>query len=218
MLKYAVEREKRRISRGIAERRRGEHNTAFVLIRRFWVSAEAILAAGFIVSTGAQPQDPCNSVGDAWLKTRRVGCSITLQHGQARIRWMRARKTNTVSRENLRANPERLRKKDGERRGTGCAALKHNWWTRQKRLKLMENEWKDSRRRLYTARTKRVSLHVCEVSIKGQRKPIQLPWMRWAKPQVETKGGAGGSGRSGSASNRGDVFAGRILVRRDRRI
>jgi S1-C subfamily serine protease/DNA-binding response OmpR family regulator len=223
MLKYAVQREQmadiavESLSGGAVSKHR------FWLIPAIFVlSAAAILAAGFIVfSTGRSRKETLQLRSEI----ARLNSGLGL-HDQLLQRTERARnsldasaKTNTVARENLRAQSEDLRKKMASAEGPDAQSLKQQLVDTQKRLKLLENEGKIAETIVHSYGPSVCLLHVVvEFLDKQSGKPIQLAVDALGKSQVDDKGmvrlDAGGAGPHLQI----DVFGTGFLVRRDGRI
>jgi S1-C subfamily serine protease len=223
MLKYAVQREQmadiavESLSGGAVSRHR------FWLIPAiFVVSAAAILAAGFIVfSTGRSRKETLQLRSEIARLNSGLGLHDQLlqRTEQARNSLDASAKTNTVARENLRAQSEDLRKKMASAEGPDAQSLKQQLVDTQKRLKLLENEGKIAETIVHSYGPSVCLLHVVvEFLDKESGKPIQIALDGLGKPQVDDKGmvrlDAGGAGPHLQI----DVFGTGFLVRRDGRI
>ena len=223
MLKYAVQREQmadiavESLSGGAV----GKHR--FWLIPAiFVVSAAAILAAGFIVfSTGRSRKETLQLRSEIARLNSGLGLHDQLlqRTEQARNSLDASAKTNTVARENLRAQSEDLRKKMASAEGPDAQSLKQQLVDTQKRLKLLENEGKIAETIVHSYGPSVCLLHVVvEFLDKESGKPIQIALDGLGKPQVDDKGmvrlDAGGAGPHLQI----DVFGTGFLVRRDGRI
>jgi S1-C subfamily serine protease len=223
MLKYAVQREQmadiavESLSGGAV----GKHR--FWLIPAiFVVSAAAILAAAFIViSTGRSRKETLQLRSE--IARLNVGLGL---HDQLLQRTEQVRssldasaKSNSATRETLRAQSVDLRKKMATAEGADAESLKTQLADTQKRLKLLENEGKIAETIVHSYGPSVCLLHVLvEFLDKDTGKPIQIAVDALGKPQVDDKGmvqlNAGGTGPHLQI----DVFGTGFLVRRDGRI
>jgi serine protease Do len=223
MLKYAVQREQmadiavESLSGGAV----GKHR--FWLIPAiFVVSAAAILAAAFIViSTGRSRKETLQLRSE--IARLNVGLGL---HDQLLQRTEQVRssldasaKSNSATRETLRAQSVDLRKKMATAEGADAESLKTQLADTQKRLKLLENEGKIAETIVHSYGPSVCLLHVLvEFLDKDTGKPIQIAVDALGKPQVDEKGmvqlNAGGTGPHLQI----DVFGTGFLVRRDGRI
>jgi S1-C subfamily serine protease len=128
-------------------------------------------------------------------------------------------KSDSVARDNLRAQSEDLRKKVAMAEGPDAKSLKQQLADTQKRLKLLENEGKVAETIVHSYGPSVCLLHVVvEFLDKQSGKPIQIAVDAMGKPQVDDKGmvrlDAGGTGPHLQI----DVFGTGFLVRRDGRV
>jgi S1-C subfamily serine protease len=223
MLKYAVQREQmadiavESLSGGAV----GKHRF-WMIPAIFVVSAAAVLAAAFIViSTGRSRKETLQ------LRSEIARLNVGLgQHDQLLQRTEQARnsldataKSNSATRDTLRAQTADLRKKMATAEGPDAESLKQQLVDTQKRLKLLENEGKVAETIVHSYGPSVCLLHVLvEFLDKDTGKPIQIAVDALGKPQVDDKGmvqlSAGGTGPHLQI----DVFGTGFLVRRDGRI
>jgi S1-C subfamily serine protease len=223
MLKYAVQREQmadiavESLSGGAV----GKHR--FWLIPAvFVVSAAAILAAAFIViSTGRSRKETLQLRSEIARLNNGLGLHDQLlqRTEQARSSLDARAKSDSVARDNLRAQSEDLRKKVALAEGPDAKSLKQQLADTQKRLKLLENEGKIAETIVHSYGPSVCLLHVVvEFLDKQSGKPIQIAVDAMGKPQVDDKGmvrlDAGGTGPHLQI----DVFGTGFLVRRDGRV
>src|SRR5207245_8855912 len=98
-------------------------------------------------------------------------------------------KTNTVARENLRAQSEDLRKKMASAEGPDAQSLKQQLVDTQKRLKLLENEGKIAETIVHSYGPSVCLLHVVvEFLDKETGRPIRVAVDATGKPKVDDKG------------------------------
>ncbi len=223
MLKYAVQREQmadiavESLSGGAV----GKHR--FWLIPAiFVVSAAAILAAAFIVITmGRSQRETLRLRADIARLNSGLGLHDQLlqRTEQARSSLDASAKSDSATRNTLRAQSEDLRKKMATAEGPDAQSLKQQLVDTQKRLKLLENEGKIAETIVHSYGPSVCLLHVVvEFLDKESGKPIQIALDAMGKPQVDDKGmvrlDAGGAGPHLQI----DVFGTGFLVRRDGRI
>lgn len=223
MLKYAVQREQ------MADIAVESLSGGAVSKHRFWlipaifvVSAAAILAAAFIViSTGRSRKETLQLRAE--IARLNIGLGV---HDQLVRRTEEARssldasaKSDSATRETLRAQSADLRKKMAKAEGPDAESLKQQLVDTQKRLKLLENEGKIAETIVHNYGPSVCLLHVLvEFLDKESGRPIQIAVDALGKPQVDDKGmvqlNAGGAGPHLQI----DVFGTGFLVRRDGRI
>src|ERR1700720_4795807 len=223
MLKYAVQREQ------MADIAVESLSGGGVTKHRFWlipaifvVSAAAILAAALIViSTGRSRKETLQLRAEIARLNSGLGLHDQLlqRTEQARSSLDARAKSDSVARDNLRAQSEDLRKKVAMAGGPDAQSLKQQLADTQKRLKLLENEGKIAETIVHSYGPSVCLLHVVvEFLDKQTGKPIQIAVDSLGKPQVDDKGmmqlDSGGPGPHLQV----DVFGTGFLVRRDGRI
>src|SRR5258706_3829470 len=223
MLKYAVQREQ------MADIAVESLSGGAVTKHRFWlipaifvVSAAAILAAALIViSTGRSRKETLQLRAEIARLNSGLGLHDQLlqRTEQARTSLDASAKSNSATRDTLRAQSEDLRKKMATAEGPDAQSLKQQLVETQKRLKLLENEGKIAETIVHSYGPSVCLLHVVvEFLDKDSGKPIQLAVDALGKPQVDDKGmvrlDVGGAGPHLQI----DVFGTGFLVRRDGRI
>jgi len=223
MLKYAVQREQmadiavESLSGGVVNKHR------FWLIPAiFVVSAAVVLAAAFmVISTGRSRKEALQLRGEIARLNNGLGL-----HDQLLQRTEKARssldataKSDSATRNTLRAQSDDLRKKMAKAEGPDAQSLKQQLADTQKRLKLLENEGKIAETVVHSYGPSVCLLHVVvEFLDKESGKPIQIAVDTTGKPQVDDKGmvrlESGGKGPHLQI----DVFGTGFLVRRDGRV
>ena len=223
MLKYAVQREQ------MADIAVESLSGGAVTKHRFWlipaifvVSAAAILAAALIViSTGRSRKETLQLRAEIARLNSGLGLHDQLlqRTEQARNSLDASAKSNSATRDTLRAQSEDLRKKMATAEGPDAQSLKQQLVETQKRLKLLENEGKIAETIVHSYGPSVCLLHVVvEFLDKDSGKPIQLAVDALGKPQVDDKGmvrlDVGGTGPHLQI----DVFGTGFLVRRDGKV
>jgi S1-C subfamily serine protease/DNA-binding response OmpR family regulator len=216
MLKFAVQRE------NIADLAVESLSSDVVSKRRFWlIPAIFALSAAAVIATLAMLVSNHRSRKDALqLKAEIARLNYGLgQQGdlfrltqQARDSIEAQTKSDSATRDSLKAQSDDLRKKMASAGGAGDATLKQQLAETQNRLKLLENEGK-------IAETSVCLLHVVvEFLDKSSGKPIQIAVDGLGKPLVDDQGmvqlDSGGAGPHLQI----DIFGTGFLVRRDGRI
>src|SRR5229473_2090350 len=177
MLKYAVQREQ------IADIAVESLSSGAVTKQRFWlipavfvVSAAAILAAAFIVITmGRSQRETLRLRADIARLNSGLGLHDQLlqRTEQARTSLDASAKSNSATRDTLRAQSEDLRKKMATAEGPDAQSLKQQLVETQKRLKLLENEGKIAETIVHSYGPSVCLLHVVvEFLDKDSGKPI----------------------------------------------
>src|SRR5712692_3083040 len=212
MLKYAVQREQmadiavESLSGGAV----GKHR--FWLIPAiFVVSAAAILAAAFIVITmGRSQRETLRLRADIARLNSGLGLHDQLLQRTEQVRSSldASAKSDSATRNTLRAQSEDLRKKMATAEGPDAQSLKQQLVDTQRRLKLLENEGKIAETIVHSYGPSVCLLHVV----------VEFLDKESGKPKVDDKGmvrlDAGGAGPHLQI----DVFGTGFLVRRDGRI
>src|SRR5258707_1296509 len=204
MLKYAVQREQ------MADIAVESLSGGAVTKHRFWlipaifvVSAAAVLAAAFImISTGRSGKETRQLRAEIARLNSGLGLQDQLlqRAEQARSSLDAKAKSDSETRNSLRAQSEDLRKKVAAAEGPDAQSLKQQLADTQKRLKLLENEGKIAETIVHSYGPSVCLLHVVvEFLDKESGKPIQIALDAMGKPQVDDKGmvrlDAGGAGR-----------------------
>ncbi len=223
MLKYAVQREQ------MADIAVESLSGGAVTKHRFWlipaifvVSAAAVLAAAFImISTGRSGKETRQLRAEIARLNSGLGLQDQLlqRAEQARSSLDAKAKSDSETRNSLRAQSEDLRKKVAAAEGPDAQSLKQQLADTQKRLKLLENEGKIAETIVHSYGPSVCLLHVVvEFLDKESGKPIQIAVDALGKPQVDDKGmvrlDTGGTGPHLQI----DIFGTGFLVRRDGRI
>jgi S1-C subfamily serine protease/DNA-binding response OmpR family regulator len=223
MLKYAVQRE------NIADLAVESLSGDAVTKRRFWLipaifalSAAAVIASlTMLVSNHRSRKDTLQLKAEIARLNHGLG-----QQGELFRLTQEARnsidaqtRSDSATRDSLRAQSEDLRKKMAAGGGADAGSLKQQLAETQNRLKLLENEGKIAETIVHSYGPSVCLLHVVvEFLDKNSGKPIQIAVDSLGKPQVDEQGmvqlDAGGSGPHLQI----DVFGTGFLVRRDGRI
>jgi len=223
MLKYAVQRE------NIADLAVESLSSDVVTKRRFWlIPAIFALSAAAVIATLAMLVSNHRSRKDALqLKAEIARLNYGLgQQGELSRLTQQARnsieaqtRSDSATRDSLKAQSEDLRKKMSAAGGADADTLKQQLAETQNRLKLLENEGKIAETIVHSYGPSVCLLHVVvEFLDKSSGKPIQIAVDSLGKPQVDEQGmvqlDAGGPGPHLQI----DVFGTGFLVRRDGRI
>jgi S1-C subfamily serine protease/DNA-binding response OmpR family regulator len=223
MLKFAVQRE------NIADLAVESLKSDVVTKRRFWlIPAIFALAAAALIATLTMLVSNHRSRKDALqLKAEIARLNYGLgQQGdlfrltqQARNSIEAQTRSDSATRDSLKAQSEDLRKKMAAAGGADADSLKQQLAETQNRLKLLENEGKIAETIVHSYGPSVCLLHVVvEFLDKNSGKPIQIAVDSLGKPQVDEQGmvqlDAGGAGPHLQI----DVFGTGFLVRRDGRI
>ena len=223
MLKYAVQRE------NIADLAVESLSAEGVTTRRFRLipaifalSAAAVIASVFVVvSNHRSRKDTLQLKAEIARLNSGLG-----QHGELLRRAEQVRdsmdaqtRSNSATRDSLKAQSEDLRKKVAAAGGAGADSLVQQLQETQNRLKLLENEGKIAETIVHSYGPSVCLLHiVVEFLDKQTGKPIQIAVDALGRPQVDEKGmvqlDAGGPGPHLQI----DIFGTGFLVRRDGRI
>jgi S1-C subfamily serine protease/DNA-binding response OmpR family regulator len=223
MLKYAVQRE------NIADLAVESLTNDGVTKRRFWLipaifalSAAAIIATVYmVVSNHRSRKDTLQLKAEIARLNYGLG-----QQGELFRRAQLARdsidaqtRSDSATRDSLKAQSEDLRKKMATAGAADAGSLKEQLQETQNRLKLLENEGKIAETIVHSYGPSVCLLHVVvEFLDKESGKPIQIAVDSLGKAEVDDKGmvqlDAGGSGPHLQV----DVFGTGFLVRRDGRI
>jgi S1-C subfamily serine protease/DNA-binding response OmpR family regulator len=223
MLKYAVQRE------NIADLAVESLSGDAVTKRRFWLipaifalSAAAVIASlTMLVSNHSSRKDTLQLKAEIARLNHGLG-----QQGELFRLTQEARnsidaqtRSDSATRDSLKAQSENLRKKMAAGGGADAGSLKQQLAETQNRLKLLENEGKIAETIVHSYGPSVCLLHiVVEFLDKNSGKPIQIAVDSLGKPQVDEQGmvqlDAGGAGPHLQI----DVFGTGFLVRRDGRI
>jgi S1-C subfamily serine protease/DNA-binding response OmpR family regulator len=223
MLKYAVQRE------NIADLAVETLSNDVVSKRRFWLipaiftlSAAAIIVTIYlVVSNHSSRKDTLQLKAEIARLNNGLG-----QQGELFRRAQQARdsidaqtRSDSATRDSLKAQSEDLRKKMASADAADAGSLKQQLQETQNRLKLLENEGKVAETIVHSYGPSVCLLHVVvEFLDKDSGRPIQIAVDSLGKPEVDDKGmvqlDAGGPGPHLQV----DVFGTGFLVRRDGRI
>ena len=223
MLKFAVQREQ------MADIAVESLSGGAVTKHRFWlipaifvVSAAAVLAAAFImISTGRSRKETRQLRAEIARLNSGLGVQDQLlrRAEEARTSLDAKTKSESETRNSLRAQSEDLRKKVAAAEGADAQSLKQQLSDTQKRLKLLENEGKIAETIVHSYGPSVCLLHVVvEFLDKETGRPIQLAVDALGKPQVDDKGMVQLESRGAGPHLQIDVFGTGFLVRRDGRI
>jgi S1-C subfamily serine protease len=223
MLKYAVQREN--IADLAVESLSGEGAATrrFRLIPAIFVlSAAAVIASVFVaVSNRSSRKDTLQLKAEIARLNNGLGQQGGLLRRAEQVRDSMDAQTrsNSATRDSLKAQSEDLRKKVAAAGGADADALMQQLQETQNRLKLLENEGKIAETIVHSYGPSVCLLHiVVEFLDKQTGKPIQIAVDALGKPQVDEKGmvqlDAGGAGPHLQI----DIFGTGFLVRRDGRI
>ncbi len=223
MLKYAVQRENLADLAVESLSSEGVNKRRFRLIPAIFVlSAVAVIASVFVVVSNrssrkdtlqlkaeiARLNNGLGQQGDLFRRADQVRDSMDAQT-----------RSDSATRDSLKAQSEDLRKKVAAAGGAGADSLQQQLQETQNRLKLLENEGKIAETIVHSYGPSVCLLHiVVEFLDKQTGKPIQIAVDALGKPQVDEKGmvqlDAGGPGPHLQI----DIFGTGFLVRRDGRI
>jgi S1-C subfamily serine protease len=223
MLKYAVQRE------NIADLAVETLTNDGVTKRRFWLipaifalSAAAVIATVYtVVSNHRSRKDTLQLKAEIARLNYGLGQQGELFHRaqQARDSFDAQTRSDSATRDSLKAQSEDLRKKMATAGAADSGSLKQQLQETQNRLKLLENEGKVAETIVHSYGPSVCLLHVVvEFLDKSSGKPIQIAVDSLGKPEVDDKGmvqlDSGGPGPHLQV----DVFGTGFLVRRDGRI
>jgi S1-C subfamily serine protease/DNA-binding response OmpR family regulator len=225
MLKYATQRES---IADLAVETLANANGG-VTKRRFWLipaifalSAVAVIATVYtVVSNHRSRKDTLQLKAEIARLNYGLGQQGELFHRaqQARDSFDAQTRSDSATRDSLKAQSEDLRKKMATAGAADSGSLKQQLQETQNRLKLLENEGKVAETIVHSYGPSVCLLHVVvEFLDKESGKPIQIAVDALGKPEVDDKGmvqlDSGGSGPHLQV----DVFGTGFLVRRDGRI
>lgn len=223
MLKYAVQREN--ITDLAVESLSGEGVTKrrFRLIPAIFAfsAAAAITSVFVVVSNRSSRKDTLQLKAEIARLNNGLGQQGGLLRRAEQVRDSMDAQTrsDSATRDSLKAQSEDLRKKVAAAGGAGADSLMQQLQETQNRLKLLENEGKIADTIVHSYGPSVCLLHiVVEFLDKQTGKPIQIAVDALGKPQVDEQGmvqlDAGGPG----PHLRIDIFGTGFLVRRDGRI
>ncbi len=223
MLKYAVQRE------NLADLAVESLSGTVVTKRRFWLipaifalsAAAAIASLLMVVSNHRSRKDTLQLKAEIARLNSGLGQQGELFRRAEQVRDSMDAQTrsDSATRDSLKARSEDLRKKMAAAGGADADALMQQLQETQNRLKLLENEGKIAETIVHSYGPSVCLLHiVVEFLDKQTGKPIQIAVDALGKPQVDEKGmvqlDAGGAGPHLQI----DIFGTGFLVRRDGRI
>jgi serine protease Do len=223
MLKYAVQRE------NIADLAVESLSSGGVTTRRFWLipaifalsAAAAITSVFVVISNHRSRKDTLQLKAEIARLNNGLGQQGELfrRAGQVRDSMDAQTRSNSATRDSLKARSEDLRKKVAAAGGADADSLQQQLQETQNRLKLLENEGKIAETIVHSYGPSVCLLHiVVEFLDKETGKPIQIAVDALGKPQVDDKGmvqlDMGGPGPHLQI----DIFGTGFLVRRDGRI
>ncbi|HVS89075.1 MAG TPA: trypsin-like peptidase domain-containing protein [Candidatus Acidoferrum sp.] len=223
MLKYAVQRE------NLADLAVESLSGAVVTKRRFWLipaifalSVAAVIASVFMaVSNHRSRKDTLQLKAEIARLNNGLGQQGELFRRAEQVRDSMDAQTrsDSATRDSLKARSEDLRKKMAAAGGADADSLMQQLQETQNRLKLLENEGKIAETIVHSYGPSVCLLHiVVEFLDKESGKPIQIAVDALGKPQVDGRGmvqlDAGGAGPHLQI----DIFGTGFLVRRDGRI
>jgi S1-C subfamily serine protease/DNA-binding response OmpR family regulator len=223
MLKFAVQREDiadlavESLKEDVATKRR-----SWLIPAIFTLSAAAVIATlTMLVSNHRSRKDALQLKAEIARLNNGLGQQGDLFRltQQARNSIEAQTRSDSATRDSLKAQSEDLRKKMAAAGGADADTLKQQLTETQNRLKLLENEGKIAETIVHSYGPSVCLLHVVvEFLDKSSGKPIQIAVDSLGKPQVDEQGmvqlDAGGDGPHLQI----DVFGTGFLVRRDGRI